>query len=95
MRISATSSPGPRTKRRPVARSIEALAEESDADAAVFVVRGLVEDHPDIAEGHYGLARLALRSGDYDTVAGALRVGSGDEPRLGGSAPCCTRARCC
>lgn len=51
-----------------VARSIEALAEESDADAALFVVRGLVEDHPDIAEGHYGLARLALRSGDYDTV---------------------------
>ena len=51
-----------------VARSIEALAEESDADGAISVVRGLVEANPDIAEGHYGLARLALRSGDYDAV---------------------------
>ena len=51
-----------------VARSIEELAGEPDADAAVRVVRGLVQAHPDIAEGHYGLARLALRSGDYDTV---------------------------
>ena len=51
-----------------VARSIEALAEEADADAAILVVRGLVDAHPDIAEGHYGLARLALRSGDYDAV---------------------------
>ena len=51
-----------------VARSIEALAEEPDADAAIVVVQGLVEANPDIAEGHYGLARLALRRGDYDTV---------------------------
>ena len=51
-----------------VARSIEALAEEPDADAAIVVVQGLVEASPDIAEGHYGLARLALRRGDYDTV---------------------------
>ena len=51
-----------------VARSIEALAEEPDADAAIVVVQGLVESHPEIAEGHYGLARLALRRGDYDTV---------------------------
>ena len=51
-----------------VARSIDALAEEPDADAAIVVVQGLVESHPEIAEGHYGLARLALRRGDYDTV---------------------------
>ena len=51
-----------------VARSIEALAGESDADGAISVVRGLVEANPDIAEGHYGLARLALRRGDYDAV---------------------------
>ena len=51
-----------------VARSIEALAEESDADASIVVVRGLVEANPDIAEGHYGLARLSLRRGDYDAV---------------------------
>ena len=51
-----------------VARSIEALAGEPDAAAAMFVARGLVEAHPDIAEGHYGLARLALRAGDYGTV---------------------------
>ena len=51
-----------------VARIIEALAEEPDADAAIVVVQRLVEANPDIAEGHYGLARLALRRGDYDTV---------------------------
>ena len=53
-----------------VARIIEALAEEpdADADAAIVVVQRLVEANPDIAEGHYGLARLALRRGDYDTV---------------------------
>ena len=51
-----------------VARSIEALAEESDADAAMVVVQGLVDAHPEIAEGHYGLARLALRRGNYDAV---------------------------
>ncbi len=51
-----------------VARSIEALAEESDTESAIVIVRGLVEANPDIAEGHYGLARLALRRGDYDTV---------------------------
>lgn len=51
-----------------VARSIEALAEESDTEGAISLVRGLVEANPDIAEGHYGLARLALRSGDYDAV---------------------------
>ena len=51
-----------------VARSIEELAEEPDAGAAIFVARGLVEANPEIAEGHYGLARLALRRGDYDTV---------------------------
>lgn len=51
-----------------VARSIEALAEESDTEGAISLVRGLVGANPDIAEGHYGLARLALRSGDYDAV---------------------------
>ena len=51
-----------------VARSIEALAGESDTEGAISVVRGLVDANPDVAEGHYGLARLALRSGDYDAV---------------------------
>ena len=51
-----------------VARSIEVLAEEDDARAATAIAQGLVDAHPDIAEGHYGLARLALRSGDYAAV---------------------------
>ena len=51
-----------------VARSIEALAGESDTDGAISLVRELVQANPDIAEGHYGLARLALRSGDYEAV---------------------------
>ncbi len=52
-----------------VARSIEVLAEEDDAGGATAIAQGLVDAHPDIAEGHYGLARLAMRSGDYDTVS--------------------------
>ena len=51
-----------------VVRSIEVLAREADAEAATSVARGLVEAYPDIAEGHYGLAQLAMRSGDYATV---------------------------
>ena len=51
-----------------VARSLEVLAEEPNPGEAIIVAQGLVQANPDIAEGHYGLARLALRRGDYDTV---------------------------
>ena len=51
-----------------VARSFEVLAEEPNPGQAIIVAQGLVEANPDIAEGHFGLARLALRRGDYATV---------------------------
>ena len=51
-----------------IARSFEVLAEEPNPGEAIIVAQGLVEANPDIAEGHFGLARLALRRGDYATV---------------------------
>jgi len=46
-------------------RGIEVLAGEADTAAAAEVVAVLVTNHPGTAEGHYGLARLALRNGDF------------------------------
>ena len=57
-----------------VARIIEVLAEETDAEGAIVIARGLVEANPDVAEGHYGLARLALRRGDYDTLLAHAQI---------------------
>jgi len=54
---------------------IEALFEEDDEQSVIALVSRLVENHPDIAEGHYGLARLAMRRGDYDlAIANARRT---------------------
>ncbi len=64
----ATFAAGAENTTAAVARSIEALAAEPDADTAFAVARGLVDANPGIAEGHYGLAGLALRNGDYDSV---------------------------
>ncbi len=57
-----------------VARIIEVLAEETDAEGAIVIARGLVEANPDVAAGHYGLARLALRRGDYDTLLAHAQI---------------------
>lgn len=45
---------------------VEALANETDSDSAAAVLAPLVEAHVDLAVGHYGLARLALRSGNFE-----------------------------
>jgi tetratricopeptide (TPR) repeat protein len=45
---------------------LEALSSEPDADAATAVMRSLTETFPGTARGHYALARLALRSGDFE-----------------------------
>jgi len=45
---------------------IEALFDEADNDAIMALIARLVENHPDIAEGHFGLARLAMRADDFD-----------------------------
>lgn len=44
---------------------IEFLSNESDTEATTFVVSELVNRYPGTPEGHYGLARLGLRSGNY------------------------------
>jgi tetratricopeptide (TPR) repeat protein len=44
---------------------VEALTAEPDPAAGVTVMRAVVEEYPGTAEGHYGLARLALRAGDF------------------------------
>ena len=47
-----------------LARSIEVLANEADERGATDIVAALVDSHPGIAEGHYGLARLFMRDND-------------------------------
>ena len=48
-----------------LARSIEILSGEPDQRGARTIVAALVEAHPDVAEGRYGLARLAMRDSDF------------------------------
>ena len=48
-----------------LARSIEILSGEADERGATDIVAALVESHPGIAEGHYGLARLSMRENDF------------------------------
>jgi tetratricopeptide (TPR) repeat protein len=49
-----------------IALILEALGAEPTALAATAVMAELVEQYPGVPEGHYGLARLALRSGNFD-----------------------------
>jgi tetratricopeptide (TPR) repeat protein len=45
---------------------LEALGEEPYTDAATAIMRSLVQTFPGVPAGQYALARLALRSGDFD-----------------------------
>ncbi len=45
--------------------TVEALAAEPDAQLGVAVITELVERFPGTPEGHFGLARLAMRAGDF------------------------------
>jgi tetratricopeptide (TPR) repeat protein len=49
-----------------LALAFETIAGEADTAAGTYVMNSLVETHPGYAEGHYALARLALRSGNFD-----------------------------
>jgi len=44
---------------------VEALAAEPDAQTGVAVISALIERFPGTAEGHFGLARVAMRAGDF------------------------------
>ena len=48
-----------------ISRSIEILSNETDQIGATTVLIALVESYPSIAEGHYGLARFAMRDNDF------------------------------
>jgi len=52
---------------------IEALWEEDDDGPVIELVARLIDAHPNIAEGHYGLARLALRADDYPLAIASAR----------------------
>jgi tetratricopeptide (TPR) repeat protein len=47
---------------------LEALGSEPDPATATIVMADLVDRFPDTPQGHYGLARLALRSGNFDVA---------------------------
>ena len=48
-----------------LAAVLEALGNEPDPAAATAIMAALTERFPGTREGHYGLARLAMRSGDF------------------------------
>ena len=58
--LAATENHGPA-----LAYLVEFLANESDSQITTAVVSQLVMSYPGTPEGHYGLARLGLRSGNY------------------------------
>ena len=58
--LEATENHGPA-----LAYLIEFLANESDSQITTAIVSQLVASYPGTPEGHYGLARLGLRSGNY------------------------------
>jgi tetratricopeptide (TPR) repeat protein len=45
---------------------LEALADEPYTDASTAIMRALVQTFPGVPAGQYALARLALRSGDFE-----------------------------
>ena len=47
---------------------LEALADEPYARAATAIMSSLNTTFPNVPAGQYGLARLALRSGDFDVA---------------------------
>lgn len=59
---------------------VEALSTEPDSGAGTFVMTALTERFPGTPEGHYGLARLALRSGDFTLALEHARAATELDP---------------
>ncbi|HEX7079505.1 MAG TPA: tetratricopeptide repeat protein [Gammaproteobacteria bacterium] len=72
---SAGADPGPA-----LALVVEALTAEPDPAAGTAILSALVEAFPDTAEGHYGLARLAMRSGDFPLALEHARAATEQRP---------------
>jgi len=59
---------------------LEALADEPNADAATAIMRSLTETYPGVPAGQYALARLALRSGNFDLALTNAKAASESDP---------------
>ena len=59
---------------------LEALANEPYAEAATAVMRSLTEAYPGTSAGHYALARLALRSGDFELALENAKAATESDP---------------
>jgi tetratricopeptide (TPR) repeat protein len=59
---------------------LEALGAEPNTDAATAIMRSLTSTFPGTAAGHYALARLALRSGDFELALENARAASEADP---------------
>jgi tetratricopeptide (TPR) repeat protein len=59
---------------------LEALGNEPDPATATIVMAALVDRFPETPQGHYGLARLALRSGSFDVALANAEAATRLEP---------------
>ena len=51
-----------------IERSVEILSSEPNQLGATIILRELVASYPEIAEGHYGLARFNMRDNDFSAA---------------------------
>jgi len=59
---------------------LEALADEPYARSATNIMRSLTTTFPDVPAGQYALARLALRSGDFDLALPNAAAAAASDP---------------
>ena len=59
---------------------LEALSNEPYADASTAIMKSLTDTYPGTGAGHYALARLALRSGDFDLALASAQAATESDP---------------
>lgn len=59
---------------------VEAIGDEPDTATGTAIMQALTARFPGTPEGHYGLARLAIRSGDFDIALDNARAATELEP---------------
>jgi tetratricopeptide (TPR) repeat protein len=59
---------------------LEALVDEPYTDNATAIMRALNDKYPNVPAGQYALARLALRSGDFDVALANAEAASKSDP---------------
>jgi tetratricopeptide (TPR) repeat protein len=59
---------------------LEAVADEPNADGATAIMRSLTQTYPGVPAGQYALARLALRSGDFELALANAKAASESDP---------------